>query len=74
MYLRTGKHTIKKVENMGEIIILDDNSKWKVSMFDKSKSMMWMMIDEVTIASYIGSIFKITHTKRNETVDATHLE
>jgi len=73
MYLNTGKHSITKVENMGEFITLDDNSRWQVSMFDKSKSMMWMTIDQVTVASYIGTKFKITHIKRNETVEATHL-
>ena len=74
MYLRTGKHTITKVENMGEFITLDDNSRWQVSMFDKSKSMMWMTIEDVTVSSYIGSKFKITHIKKNETVEATYLE
>ena len=42
MYLRTGKHSIKKVENAGGLITLDDDSKWEVSTFDKFKSMMWM--------------------------------
>ena len=64
MYLRTGKHTITKVENMGEFITLDDNSRWQVSMFDKSKSMMWMTSEDVTVSSYIGSKFKITHIKK----------
>ena len=71
MYLRTGKHTIRRVENLGENITLDDNSSWKVSSFDKSKSMMWMVADEVSVASYMGDKFKITHVRRNETVEAT---
>ena len=65
MYLRTGKHSIRKVENGGGLITLDDGSKWKVSAFDKIKSMMWMIIDDVTVKSYIGSKFKITHIKRS---------
>jgi len=73
MYLRTGKHSIKKVENLGGLITLDDGSKWEVSTFDKSKSMMWMIIDDVTVESYIGSKFKITHIKKKETIEATHL-
>ena len=73
MYLRTGKHTIKKVENLGEIITLDDSSRWQVSPIDKFKSMLWMILDKVTVTSCIGSKCKITHTKRNETVEATFL-
>jgi hypothetical protein len=72
MYLRTGKHSIRKVENLGENITLDDNSRWKVSFMDKTKSMMWMIADDVNVASYIGDKFKITHVKRNETVEATY--
>lgn len=32
------------------------------------------LIDEVTVESYIGSKFKITHIKKKETVEATYLE
>jgi hypothetical protein len=74
MYLSTGKHSIGKVENGGGLITLDDGSKWEVSTFDKFKSMIWMIMDDVTVSSYIGSKFKITHIKRNETIEATHLE
>ena len=73
MYLHTGKHSIRNVENAGGLITLDDGSKWEVSVFDKIKSMMWMIIDEVTVESYIGSKFKITNIKRKETIEATHL-
>ena len=72
MYFGTGKHSIRKVENLGEIITLDDNSCWKVSFMDKTKSMMWLITDDVTVASHMGDKFKITHIKRNETVEATH--
>lgn len=75
MYFATGqKQFISKVENMGELITLGDRSKWKVGIFDKSKSMMWMMMDEVTVASYIGNKFKLTHTKRNETIEAEFIQ
>jgi hypothetical protein len=74
MYLSTGKHSIRKVENGGGLITLDDGSKWEVSTFDKFKSMMWMITDDVNVSSYIGSKFKITHIKRNETIEATYLE
>lgn len=73
MYLNTGKHSIRKVENAGSLITLDDGSKWEVSAFDKFKSMMWMIIDDVTIESSIGSKFKITHIKKKETIEATHI-
>lgn len=72
MYLNTGKHSIMRVENFGERIILDDNSRWTVSFTDKTTSMMWMILDDVKVASYVGNKFKITHIKRNETIEATH--
>jgi hypothetical protein len=34
---------------------------------------MWMLFDDVTVESYIGSKCKITHIKRRETVEATRL-
>ncbi len=74
MYLRTGKHSIKKVENAGGLITLDDGSKWEVSAFNKTTSMMWMITEDVTVESYIGSKFKIIHIKRKETIEATHLD
>ncbi|MBE0425137.1 MAG: hypothetical protein IBX72_00620 [Nitrospirae bacterium] len=74
MYLRTGKHSIRKVENGGGLITLDDGSKWEVFTFDKFKSMMWMIIYDVNVSSYIGSKFKITHIKRNESIEATYVE
>jgi hypothetical protein len=73
MYLSIGKHSIRKVENAGGLITLDDGSKWEVSTFDKFKSMMWMIIEDVTVESYIGSKFKITHIKKKETIEAMHL-
>jgi hypothetical protein len=74
MYLNTGKRTIKKIVNLGEIITLDDGSRWKVSFMDKTKSKMWMMLDDVAVASYVGSKYKITHIRKNETIEATLLD
>jgi len=74
MYFNTGKHSIRRVENAGGLITLDDGSKWDVSAFHKMKSMIWMMMDDVLVESYIGSKFKITHIKNKETIEATHLE
>ena len=48
MYLTTGKHSIRKAENGGGLITLDDGSRWEVSTFDKFKSMMWMNIERLT--------------------------
>ncbi|OYY74718.1 MAG: hypothetical protein B7Y40_03865 [Gammaproteobacteria bacterium 28-57-27] len=72
MYFGTGKHSIRKIENLGETITLDDNSRWKVSFIDKVKSMQWLPTDDVNVSSYIGDKFNITHIERNETIEATH--
>jgi hypothetical protein len=74
VYLGAGsEHQISKRENLGEIITLDDRSQWKVSMFDKSKSIMWMMFDKVIVSSY-GIKYKITNIKRNEIVEAEYIK
>ena len=74
VYLGTGsEHQISKIENLGEIITLDDRSQWKVSMFDKSKPIMWMMFDKVIVSSY-GIKYKITNIKRNEIVEAVYIK
>jgi len=73
MYLRTGKHRIRKVENLGGLLTLDDGSKWEVTAFGKYNAMMWKSFDEVMVESYIGSKFKIIHIKKQEAIEATHL-
>ncbi len=76
MYFNTGKHTIKKVTNNGENIVLDDNSYWDVSLFDKFTTFFWGLNDKVTVKSYIGSKFKIEHETsfgKIEIIEATHL-
>ena len=72
MYFNTGKHSILRIENFGETIVLDDKSRWKVDLMDKTKSMMWMILDDVTVVGS-GNTFKITHVKRKETVGVSHL-
>ncbi|MEI8102891.1 MAG: hypothetical protein WCG61_05115 [Chlorobium sp.] len=59
---------------MGEIITLNDRSKWKVSLFDKSKVFTWMMLEDVVVAPYIGNKFKITHVNKKETIEAEFIE
>lgn len=74
MYLNTKqKQSISKIENMGESITLGDRSLWKVNVFDKTKSMMWMIFDDVVVADGFLNKHKITHTKRNETIEAEYL-
>jgi hypothetical protein len=75
MYFATGqKKTISKVENMGEIITLDDRSKWKVGILHKFTSFGWSMMDEVIVSSYLGNKYKIKNTKRNQEIDAEFIE
>jgi hypothetical protein len=75
-YFNTGKHAIKTVSNGGKNIVLDDNSKWEISPFDKFTSMMWSITDNVIVKSYIGSKFKIerqTMSGKIEVIEATYL-
>ncbi len=73
MYTNTGKHFILKTEKTGGLITLDDKSRWEISSIsDKMKSMMWSVVDDVNVSDSYGK-FKITHIKRDETVEATFL-
>lgn len=75
-YFNTGKHSIKQVQNSGKTILLDDNSKWDVSSFDKYRAMMWFIGDKVNVKPYLGSKFKIERECRNgklESVEATFI-
>jgi hypothetical protein len=35
---------------------------------------MWMMLEDVVVASYIGNKFKITHISKKETIEAEFIE
>ena len=75
-YFNCGKHSISSVNNGGQIIVLDDKSKWKVSLFDKFTSIMWSINDKVTVKSNIGSKFTIerqTISGKIEKIEATYL-
>ncbi len=73
MYLNTdNKQTIKKVENLGKDITLSDNSKWEVTAFNNSKSMLWMTLDDVIIEGD-DTGYEINHLRRNEKVEAKYL-
>lgn len=73
MYLNSGVHRIKETENQGEIIVLDDDSKWKVSPYYRSKSRGWQAGDEVKVAADAGSKSRITHAGRNEFIEASFI-
>jgi len=58
------KQYIKEIKDSGKIIILDDSSKWEVSMFDRMDTRFWMRLDNVTVTRD-----KMTnHSQREKTV------
>jgi len=58
---------IRKIEDSGKLIILDDSSKWEVSSYDAFTTRMWMIMDNVSV-----SLNKMTNLSRNnETVSIT---
>lgn len=58
---------IRKIEDSGKLIILDDSSKWEVSSYDAFTTRMWMIMDNVSV-----SLNKMTNLSRNnETVSVT---
>ena len=64
------KRTIRKNENFGETLALDDGSRWKVNPLDKNKAIFWAQFDEVDIDSGSLGKHKITNIKRKEIVEA----
>jgi hypothetical protein len=60
---------IRKIEDSGKLIILDDSSKWEVNSYDAFTTRMWMIMDNVSV-----SLNKMTNlSRKNETVSVTHL-
>ena len=58
---------IRKIEDSGKLIILDDSSKWEVASYDSFTTRMWMIMDNVSV-----SLNKMTNLSRNnETVSVT---
>jgi uncharacterized membrane protein len=75
MYINIGRHTVKKVINSGKTIVLDDNSTWEVSLFDKFTAFSWSFNDEVTVKPYLGAKFKIervTRLGKIESIEVTY--
>jgi len=64
------KRTIRKNENFGEILTLDDGTRWKVNPLDKNKAGLWGQSDEVDIDDGFLGKHKITNIKRKENVEA----
>ncbi len=58
---------ITDIQNNGELIILSDFSKWKVSSFDAFNTRMWMRMDNVVAENNA----LINTSRRNEKVSAT---
>jgi hypothetical protein len=73
MFVSMGKHSIRNVENNGELITLEDGSRLRVVLMDKSKSMKWEALDEVTVSSGFVGQYRMTHVARKETVEASPL-
>lgn len=58
---------IRKIEDSGKLIILDDSSKWEVDLYDTFTTRMWMIMDNVSVL-----VNKMTNLSRNnETVSVT---
>jgi hypothetical protein len=58
---------IRKIEDSGKLIILNDSSKWEVGSYDSFTTRMWMIMDNVSV-----SLNKMTNLSRNnETVSVT---
>ncbi|HEY9503627.1 MAG TPA: hypothetical protein VIR01_18460 [Pyrinomonadaceae bacterium] len=59
------KHQIKKHE--GDVLILDDNSVWRLNLFGIRTAGFWLLSDELEVDD---SPFRssITNVRRNETV------
>ncbi len=70
MYVTTGQpQSISRIGKMGANIKLLDRSVWKVSLFDTSRVMMWSAGDKVTVSASILNKYKITNTRRGETIE-----
>ena len=54
---------IFKIEKFGKLIILNDSSKWEVSISDISTAAMWSQLDNVSVSGD-----KMTNLERKETV------
>lgn len=51
---------IRKIEESGKLITLDDSSKWEVASFDTFTTRWWMIMDNVSV-----SLNKMTNLSRN---------
>jgi len=71
LYLNTGsKQYIKRCDSFSSILVLSDNSQWKVTLFDKSTIILWSAMDDVVVGDGFLGKHKITHVKRKEVVEA----
>lgn len=61
------KYSINEIQDSGQLIILSNGTKYKVSSFDAYHTRIWMKFDEVSVDA-----FKMTnHSRGNQSVDVT---
>jgi len=53
------RRSIREILESGQLIVLDDGSKWKVSSFDAFHTKLWMRMDQVE-----ESFGKLTNVSR----------
>jgi hypothetical protein len=71
----TGHWITKNIDN-GAIIILEDRSIWKVDPFDKTNSMLWLPISNITVISSSDNFrydYLLINEDTNEKVHAKYL-
>lgn len=65
-------HWIYDVEDDGRIVILEDSSRWEVSILDRVHVMLWLPTANITVKDGDDPIYPylLINTDENETANA----
>jgi len=67
-----GDHWVSKNIDSGRFIKLEDGSLWQISPIDRINTMLWLVVDEITVVESNNPLypFKLINTDNGDTAEA----
>jgi hypothetical protein len=68
-------HWISKVIEQGTYILLEDGSLWEIAVLDRIDTMLWLVVDNVTVVESSHTMFpyKLINTTQGKTAEAKYV-
>jgi len=71
MTLSTGRYSIKKIENFGEFITLNNGTRLQVEYADKPITLLWSPMSGLNVNDVSGKKVRLTHAQNGKSIETT---